>query len=100
MGGENTRGNANTESLPAWYGGWTKKGDCGQPVLTTLCSARKPVLRYAWKCHGVQESFLHYNISNLKHDWPSQHANEDGPRTTCFDATTLIMDFFAKNPLP
>ena len=48
---------------------------------------------------GEEEVLVHYNISNLKHDWPSTYPNDDGNITTCFDATTEIMKFFGKHTL-
>jgi hypothetical protein len=48
----------------------------------------------------MEDAVVHYNISNLKHAWPSINGNSDGSRTTCFDATSIIMDFFAKHILP
>jgi polyhydroxybutyrate depolymerase len=81
---------------------WATRDGCGAAASSTtrLCGAKAPVLRYAWNCGGVREVVVHYNISNLGHVWPSTYANEDGARTTCFDATRVVVDFFAGFALP
>jgi poly(3-hydroxybutyrate) depolymerase len=101
-GGENTRGNAETEPIPQWLDEWATRNKCNPPIPTTasLCSKAKPAIRYEWNCHGIKDALVHYNISNLKHDWPSTTGNRDSNLTTCFNATTLIMRFFNSHELP
>jgi hypothetical protein len=48
----------------------------------------------------MDEAVVHFNISNLKHDWPSIKGNVDSSRSTCFDATSVIMEYFARHSLP
>jgi poly(3-hydroxybutyrate) depolymerase len=96
------RRNSATQNVFAWVEAWAGRDRCSTdgPAVKTLCGEKKPVKRYSWKCQGVDDAVVHYNISNLKHDWPSINGNEDSSRTTCFDATTLIMEFFGKHSLP
>jgi poly(3-hydroxybutyrate) depolymerase len=100
-GGENTRGDASTAAIPSWLDAWAIRDGCvpSGNTTSTLCSKQKPVIRYAWNCLGVPDALVHYNISNLKHVWPSINGNADSNETTCFDATTLLMAFFEAHPL-
>lgn len=54
-------------------GGWFKKYDWGNTVV-------------------------HYNVSNLGHDWPSSFPNLGTDKTTCgeADATRVILNWFGK----
>jgi poly(3-hydroxybutyrate) depolymerase len=101
-GGPNKRGNSATESVFAWVQAWAALDQCSArgPAVETLCGEQKLVTRYSWECQGVEDEVAHYNISNLKHDWPSIDGNSDSSRTTCFDTTKLIMEFFEKHSLP
>lgn len=101
-GGDNNRGNAKTIGIPAWLDAWaTRDGiNPSSKATTTICGSGKSVTRSAWSTSTAPEVLIHYKISNLKHDWPSTTPNEDGDETTCFDATSLIIDFFNKHTLP
>lgn len=91
-----------TEALPAWYDAWATRDGIApaSAAVTTLCSSDKLVTRSAWSTATSAEVLIHYKLSNFKHDWPSTTGNDDGPETSCFDATTLIVDFFGKHSLP
>jgi poly(3-hydroxybutyrate) depolymerase len=103
LGGNNTRDNGVTPSIPDWIDDWATRDGCSPAMnqTTTLCGTGKnEVRKYEWDCKGVEGVVQHYNVSNLKHDWPSTTGNSDSSRTTCFDASTLIMEFFGKHSLP
>lgn len=102
-GGDNTRKDGVTPPLPEWIDDWATRDGCtvSKNHTTTLCSPERPVVtHYSWDCKGIEGVVQHYNISNLKHDWPSIDGNSETNRRTCFNATTLIMDFFGKHELP
>jgi poly(3-hydroxybutyrate) depolymerase len=102
-GGNNTRDDGVTPPIPEWIDDWATRDGCtvSQNHTTMLCSSKKPVVtHYSWDCKGVEGVVQHYNISNLHHDWPSIDGNSETTRSTCFNATTLIMDFFGKHTLP
>lgn len=102
-GGNNTRDNGFLPSIPAWVDDWATRDGCvpGRNKTTVLCGeGSKKITRYNWDCQGVLDAVVHYNFTNLKHVWPSREGNDDGDRTTCYDATPLIMDWFSKHVLP
>jgi poly(3-hydroxybutyrate) depolymerase len=102
LGGNNTRNNGVIPPIPEWIDQWATRDGCvpAQNRTKTLCGeGSKKVIKYDWNCQGVEGVVQHYNISNLKHAWPSTTGNDDGQRTTCFDASTLIMEFFGKHSL-
>jgi poly(3-hydroxybutyrate) depolymerase len=102
-GGDNTRDDGVTSPIPEWIDDWVTRDGCfpSQNHTTKLCGKRKPpVTKYTWDCKGATNVVQHYNISNLKHDWPSINGNSETSRSTCFDATALIMEFFGQHQLP
>jgi poly(3-hydroxybutyrate) depolymerase len=101
-GGNNTRGNAMTSPIPQWLFDRATRDGCSPSnnSTSTLCSKKKSVIRYSWNCRGIQNALVHYNISNFGHYWPSIDGNEDTSETTCFDATSLLMEYFNAHPLP
>lgn len=103
-GGNNTRDNGVTPPIPEWIDDWARRDGCTVSAnhTTTLCTPDKPVVtHYSWDCQGVEGAVQHYNISNLAHNWPSvPPGNSETTRSTCFNATTLIMEFFGGNELP
>lgn len=103
-GGNNTRDNGVTSPISEWIDDWATRDGCtvSENHTMTLCSPEKPVVtHYSWDCKGVVGALQHYNVSNLRHDWPSiPPGNSETTRNTCFNATTLIMDFFGKHELP
>jgi poly(3-hydroxybutyrate) depolymerase len=103
LGGNNTRNNGIIPSILEWINDWATRDGClpVQNRTTTLCgTGKKEVRKYEWNCKGVDGVVQHYNISNLKHQWPSTTGNDDGDRTTCFEASELIMQFFGRHSLP
>ena len=96
LGGENTRGNANSSNIPDWVDGWVKRDGCQVNANKTsyLCSGSKKVTRYSW-----DDTVVHYNYTNLYHDWPSSFANGDTENAlTCkeAEATSIILKWFKK----
>jgi len=91
-----------TYPIPQYIHDWAVRDGCSKKRKSTLCTGKgqSEVIEYEWKCRGVKDALVHYNISNIGHDWPSTYPNEDGDLTTCFDATTKIMEFFERHPLP
>jgi poly(3-hydroxybutyrate) depolymerase len=92
-----------TVDIPDWIDWWAQRNGCSPSQNRTrlLCTNidEKPAIEYWWDCKDITDAVVHYNISNLKHQWPSKLSNDDGIITTCFDATTKIMEFFAKHRL-
>ena len=96
LGGENTRGNANSSNIPDWVDGWVKRDGFQVNANKTsyLCSGSKKVTRYSW-----DDTVVHYNYTNLYHDWPSSFANGDTANAlTCkeAEATSIILKWFKK----
>ncbi|OCL01449.1 carbohydrate esterase family 1 protein [Glonium stellatum] len=94
LGGPDDSDRGNTTSIPVWVDGWAARDNFSviQNVSSSVCPAPyKKVTKYNWN-----NTVEHYNISNLFHDWPSTYPNDDGNFTTCFDATSVIMDFFSR----
>ncbi|KAF2083939.1 carbohydrate esterase family 1 protein [Saccharata proteae CBS 121410] len=102
-GGEDASGRGATIAVPAYMNMWAERDglDAESNRTTELCgegSGYPGVVKRSWGGGLVQ----HYNISNLKHDWPSRAPNDDdgsGKYETCFDATTVIMRFFGEHGL-
>jgi len=95
------RRGSETPPILDWVQDWAKWDGCApsQSHITQLCGKQKPVTRYAWNCKSMEDAVVHYNISNLHHDWPSKDGNSETDNNTCFDATKLIMEFFGKHSL-
>ncbi|KAF2115079.1 poly depolymerase [Lophiotrema nucula] len=95
LGGLNDRNNSNTTSIIEWVEDWAKRDgfDPKKPEITYLCSGVRNVTRYSWN-----DTVVHYNVSNLYHDWPSTFPNGDTNLTTCkeAEATSVILDWFSK----
>ncbi|KAH7087524.1 Alpha/Beta hydrolase protein [Paraphoma chrysanthemicola] len=95
-GGINTRGNANTTSIVKYVDDWVKRDGFKVDANETsyLCSGNKKVTKYSW-----DDVVVHYNYTNLYHDWPSSFSNGDTEKAlTCVDAeaTSLILAWFKK----
>lgn len=94
LGGPDNSSRGNTTSIPAWVDGWATRDNfsVSQNVSSSVCPPPfKKVTKYNWN-----DTVEHYNISNLFHDWPSTYPNDDTHFTTCFDATSVIMNFFSR----
>lgn len=96
-GGINTRGNANTTEIVEFVQGWAERNGFNADLNETerLCGeGKKKVTRYSWGNGAV----VHYNVSNLGHDWPSEFGNLDTAETTCrgADATRVILEWFGR----
>ncbi|KAF1946992.1 poly depolymerase [Clathrospora elynae] len=95
-GGINTRGNANSTDIVTWVDDWARRDgfDVAANKTSYLCKGKKKVTRYSW-----DDVVVHYNYTNLNHDWPSSFANGDTEsRLTCeeAEATRIILEWFKK----
>jgi poly(3-hydroxybutyrate) depolymerase len=95
-GALNTRKNANTTSIVTYVDDWAKRVgfETAANTTTTLCSGKRLVTRYSW-----DDVVVHYNYTNLNHDWPSSFANGDTKDAlTCkeAEATSIILNWFKK----
>ncbi|KAF2652333.1 carbohydrate esterase family 1 protein [Lophiostoma macrostomum CBS 122681] len=94
-GGPNKRHDGNSTNIPKWVDGWANRNgfNVAANETTHLCSGPRLVTRYSWG-----DSVIHYNYTNLYHDWPSTFPNGDTNLTTCEDAeaTRVILDWFGK----
>ena len=95
-GGENTRGNANSTNVVTWVDDWAKRDgfEVAANKTSYLCSGTKKVTRYSWN-----ETVVHYNYTNLFHDWPSSFPNGDTDKyLTCeeAEATSIILEWLTK----
>ncbi|KZM27106.1 uncharacterized protein EKO05_0002877 [Ascochyta rabiei] len=93
-GGSNTRGNANSTDVVTWVDDWAKRDgfEIAANKTSHLCSGKQLVTRYSW-----DETVVHYNYTNLYHDWPSSFPNGDTEKAlTCeeAEATSIILDWF------
>lgn len=96
LGGPNdNRGYGTTTNIVKWVDDWAERNgfDVNANVTIHLCGEDKLVTRYNWG-----DSVIHYNMSNLKHVWPSSFPNEDTKHTTCkeAEATKVILEWFSK----
>ncbi|KAJ4395232.1 hypothetical protein N0V91_010982 [Didymella pomorum] len=95
-GGENTRGNANSTDIVTWVDNWAERDgfDVNANKTSHLCSGSRLVTRYSW-----DDTVVHYNYTNLFHDWPSSFPNGDSDKyLTCkeAEATPIILEWFKK----
>ncbi|KAJ4353083.1 hypothetical protein N0V95_003678 [Ascochyta clinopodiicola] len=95
-GGINTRGNANSTDLVTWVDDWAKRDgfEISANKTSHSCSGKQLVTRYSW-----DETVIHYNYTNLYHDWPSSFPNGDTEKAlTCeeAEATSIILEWFKK----
>jgi poly(3-hydroxybutyrate) depolymerase len=98
-GGINTRGNANSTDLVTWVDDWAKRDgfEVAANKTTYLCNGGKKVTRHSWN-----DVVVHFNYTNLGHDWPSSFENGDtkGDESvrTCkeAEATPIILEWFKK----
>jgi poly(3-hydroxybutyrate) depolymerase len=101
-GGNDSSDRGKTVGIVEWVNRWAKRDgfDPWKNDTESVCpKPYKPALRHSW-----DDTVIHYNISNLHHDWPSTYLNDDTKNntslTTCFDATAIIMSFFGNHTLP
>jgi poly(3-hydroxybutyrate) depolymerase len=96
VGGTNTRGNANSTDIVTWVDDWAKRDgfEVAANKTSYFCSGKTQVTRYSW-----DDVVVHYNYTNLYHDWPSSFANGDTAKAlTCeeAEATSIIIEWFKK----
>ncbi|OAL50923.1 alpha/beta-hydrolase [Pyrenochaeta sp. DS3sAY3a] len=96
LGGLNKRENANITNIATYVDKWaTRNGfDVAGNETTYLCRGNRKVTRYSW-----DDVVVHYNYTNLYHDWPSSYANGDTEDAlTCVEAeaTSIILAWFKK----
>jgi poly(3-hydroxybutyrate) depolymerase len=98
-GGINTRGNANSTDIVTWMNDWAKRNgfEVAANKTTFLCEGGRKVTKHCW-----DDVVVHYNYTNLGHDWPSSFLNgdtgDDGGVLTCeeAEATPIILEWFQK----
>jgi poly(3-hydroxybutyrate) depolymerase len=95
-GGINTRGNANSTDIVTYINEWAKRDGfkVNANKTTHLCSGDKKVTRHSW-----EDVVVHYNYTNVYHDWMSSYANGDTEKAlTCSEAeaTSIILEWFKK----
>lgn len=96
-------------SIPSWLQRWAGRNGCsGNPPSNTTTiipyTQTKTVYYSTFDCGTGKDNIVQgYNISNLRHVWPSMHANDDnGGKSSQFspiEATRIILDFFAGHSL-
>ena len=95
-GGINTRGNANSTDIVTYINEWAKRDGfkVNANKTTHLCSGKKTVTRHSW-----DDVVVHYNYTNVYHDWMSSYPNGDTEKAlTCkeAEATSIILEWFKK----
>jgi poly(3-hydroxybutyrate) depolymerase len=95
-GGLNTRGNAKSTDIVTWVDDWAKRDGFSVDAnrMSTLCADGMKVTRYSW-----DDVVVHYNYTNVGHDWPSSFPNGDTKDAlTCkeAEATSIILAWFKK----
>jgi poly(3-hydroxybutyrate) depolymerase len=101
VGGLNTRKNAYSTNINKYVHDWARRDDfeVSSKKTSTLCSGKRSVTRYGWG----KDVIVHYNYTNLGHDWPSSYENADTKADgdsvlTCkeAEATSIILEWFKK----
>lgn len=99
-GGFNENRNATNIPVKHWVNEWAKRDgyQVKDAKITSLCSGGKKVKRYSW-----DETLIHYNYTNVAHQWMSATTNGDisddeKENLTCdeAEATPLILEWFKK----
>jgi poly(3-hydroxybutyrate) depolymerase len=95
-GGINTRGNANSTNIVTYINAWAKRDgfEVNANKTTYLCSGKETVTRHSW-----DDVVVHYNYTNVYHDWMSSYPNGDTEKAlTCkeAEATSIILEWFKK----
>ncbi|EMD67845.1 hypothetical protein GGP41_007499 [Bipolaris sorokiniana] len=95
-GGINTRGNANSSDVVTYVNDWAQRNGYDTRVNTTtyLCDGERKVTRHSW-----DDVVVHYNYTNIGHDWPSSFPNGDtNDLLTCEEAgaTSIVLEWFKK----
>ncbi|GAA1976784.1 ferulic acid esterase [Amycolatopsis minnesotensis] len=91
--GDSARG---LPSIPDWLDGWAARDRChGAPAVKDAYDGVVRIER--WR--HCRADLVHYRVTGLGHDWPSTHPNPDSDTPAVFDATPVIMRFFAEHPL-
>lgn len=82
--------------IPDWLDGWAARDRChGEPAVKDAYDGVVRIER--WR--HCRADLVHYRVSGLGHDWPSTRPNPDSDVPAVFDATPVIMRFFADHPL-
>ncbi|KAF4301364.1 hypothetical protein GTA08_BOTSDO07207 [Botryosphaeria dothidea] len=91
IGYNGTSQRGDTANIPEYMNDWAARDgfDPDKNKTTALCT--DTAFPVAWKHSWGSGVVQHYNASNLGHSYP----NADDGRQTCYDATPLIMKFFA-----
>ncbi|CAK7219806.1 hypothetical protein SEUCBS140593_004016 [Sporothrix eucalyptigena] len=99
LGGE--RKNACLPSVPHWIEAWAARENLGAANNTKPVAADTVIYQYSRPGEPNLVNLVYDSING--HDWPSTAPNADnenaGQAPTSFNATPMILDFFAKHPL-
>lgn len=83
--------------IPQWLAAWAERNGCRvRPVVQDLGAG---VERSRWVGCDRRGQVVHYAIASLGHDWPSTRPNPDSAEPSVFDATPIILRFFARHTL-
>lgn len=113
-GGKNAQGFW-LDPIPEVLRAWAKRQNCVDPrtptnvekkkanvnnnmTLETNMDSEDEYWRSSWSCGitpGAVETIVAYNITGLKHAWPSTKPNGDSDAPTVLNATPIIIRFFA-----
>ncbi|CAK7234601.1 hypothetical protein SBRCBS47491_009005 [Sporothrix bragantina] len=99
LGGE--RKNACLPTVPHWIEEWAARENLGAANKTSPVAANTVIYQYSRPGEQNLVSLVYDSING--HDWPSTAPNADnqnaGQAPTSFNATPMILDFFAKHSL-
>jgi polyhydroxybutyrate depolymerase len=94
-GGNNSHG-FHFQSIPSVLRDWAARQDCKNSMNPTRVVKHKRYWKTSWSCgNGKEETIVAYNITGLKHAWPSEHPNSDSASPTIMNATVIIVKFFS-----
>ncbi|ETN38030.1 uncharacterized protein HMPREF1541_07653 [Cyphellophora europaea CBS 101466] len=87
-------------SLPdigEWVSWWAEWNECPADGKRVDEEYDGGVTVTSWACGKGEDRLVEgYKVHGLGHDWPSLHPNLDNPDGTVVEATTVIMEWFAR----
>lgn len=94
-GGDNKLG-FYLDPIPDVMRAWAQRQGCSDPTSPSDVKMKDEYWRGSWSCaDGSAETIVAYNISGLKHAWPSTRPNADSETPTVLNATPIIIRFFS-----
>ena len=95
--GGDTADGYHRDAIPQVLGLWAQRQGCHEPMSPTSIMKKPQYWKQSWSCGtGVEQTIVAYNITGLKHAWPSTHPNDDSSTATVLDATPIIIEFFSR----